>query len=260
MPIQPEMHVSGRPKRLFKYRSLSNETDLARVLEILDGHIWAAPRTSFNDPFDCAPRIVADLSRQGVMSMVARSAPNLNRRERRKLVAKMDWRHDREDDRRKAQAQMDETLDSYGIVSLTTRCDDLLMWGHYASQHTGVCIGFEVFAKGSPFSDCFDVTYSHERPEVVVPPRDPDRALLLQKVLLTKADCWSYEAEWRLLRFGGWGHLNYPKTAISSIIFGQRCLGEHEQAIRSHVAERRDLLLQRAVLDASTYEVNILAA
>ncbi|MBL7103181.1 MAG: DUF2971 domain-containing protein [Bacteroidales bacterium] len=32
--------------------------------------------------------------------------------------------------------------DHYGILSLSAKWDNILIWGHYAEKHKGFCIGF----------------------------------------------------------------------------------------------------------------------
>ncbi|EPJ44297.1 MAG: hypothetical protein OFPII_35920 [Osedax symbiont Rs1] len=49
-----------------------------------------------------------------------------------------------------------QDFDMYGILSMTERIDNLLMWSHYADSHTGFVIGFD------PSHDFFDGTKSNK--------------------------------------------------------------------------------------------------
>jgi hypothetical protein len=72
-----------------------------------------------------------------------------------------------------------------------------MMWGHYAASHQGICLGFDVKDSQAGLVD-----YVSERATLTlqdVRDGNPDKArILLQKLLLTKFQCWSYEEEYRV--------------------------------------------------------------
>lgn len=134
------------------------------------------------------------------------------------------------------------------------------MWGHYASDHSGVCIGFD--SNEIPFCDAKEVQYSHERPRISADYQDENLNELCRKVLFTKSREWHYENEWRCVKrpisneekefykklsidkpeyidsiaeilasAGGHGEYPFEKTAIRNIYFGSRINNKHKEII-----------------------------
>jgi hypothetical protein len=93
------------------------------------------------------------------------------------------------------------TLQAAGIYSLSARHLDLLMWPHYADNHRGVCVRFDMQALLDAEHVPFPVSYADQRPEcdTVLEPTTE----WLNKALLTKGRPWRYEEEWRLVRNRG---------------------------------------------------------
>jgi hypothetical protein len=102
-------------------------------------------------------------------------------------------------------------------LSLTTQNDNLLMWAHYAANHSGFVIEFD---GNHPFftatNRClYQVPYSQDRPEITLTECEklvleisgklkksaiPDKKHLNELIqLFRKSHHWSYEEEWRLL-------------------------------------------------------------
>lgn len=90
-----------------------------------------------------------------------------------------------------------------GILSLTKRWDNLLMWSHYGESHQGFVIGldetddffYENDGRGNPTTP-FNVMYSEQKIEV-----DTENQNHFQMLLCQKAKCWEYEEETRVFRF-----------------------------------------------------------
>lgn len=116
-----------------------------------------------------------------------------------------------------------------GILSLTDNLENLLMWSHYASDHTGFVIGFN--SRHDFFKNVDSVEYSSSRmnyDEI----RDSSRLKrsLLYRNVFRKSIDWSYEREWRI--FKTWIHksesidpeivglVNCPLEMIKAIYLG----------------------------------------
>lgn len=81
--------------------------------------------------------------------------------------------------------------------------DSLLMWSYYANKHNGVCVeydlsrlDFEIEINKQIYQSISRVHYSHHRADTLTGFPVEDTYLNL---LLTKADVWSHESEWRLI-------------------------------------------------------------
>ena len=92
-------------------------------------------------------------------------------------------------------------INKIGVLSLTEKSDNLLMWAHYATSHQGYCLGFNsdsnFFNRKRSENDEFyhirKVIYDKNRPY------KPITDLTAQDTFLTKSDDWKYEQEWRML-------------------------------------------------------------
>ncbi|NMZ34065.1 DUF2971 domain-containing protein [Pseudomonas proteolytica] len=172
----------------------------------------------------------------------------------------------------KAQAIFDKELsEKIGILSLTERSDNLLMWAHYADSHQGFIIEFDpesAFFKQrrsdvDEFGYLRSVTYSEFRP-----------SLTLEEIkdfspFLTKGKVWERECEWRMMlpihmcdKKLPCGHnlFSFPATAIKSIILGCRITDLTKNKIKSIIDKDPELShvkLMIASIDQEHYRVNI---
>jgi tetratricopeptide (TPR) repeat protein len=122
-----------------------------------------------------------------------------------------------------------------GILSLTEKWDNLLMWAHYADQHRGFVLEFdrsdEFFNRADNEDDLYGrlikVKYSDTRPSTSF------MAHIGLTTFLTKSTDWEYEQEWRrILGFerettiqgaNGDIHLfSFPPACLTGVILGCR--------------------------------------
>ena len=80
--------------------------------------------------------------------------------------------------------------------------DSVLMWSHYAANHTGVAVAFDT--KQKPFcqisDDCWlTVRYSNKKPDYIYSHKDREFRKKMFAVAGTKASSWSYEKEIRIV-------------------------------------------------------------
>jgi hypothetical protein len=84
-----------------------------------------------------------------------------------------------------------------GLLCFSRNWDNLLMWSHYGASHTGLCLGFEIpddDGQGNPYD--MDV---HYRPSLLeIRCREDVNFTLVNRLLRTKHESWSYEQEVRV--------------------------------------------------------------
>jgi len=122
------------------------------------------------------------------------------------------------------QRDIQADIDKIGMLCLSERTDDILMWSHYAAGHQGICLGFQVDENDGFFCHGLPVDYpdSDERPKW--DHRDT-KLEHITKILLTKAKHWRYEREWRIVKpppLGGAGPHKFPIANLTAVIFGCR--------------------------------------
>ncbi|MFJ4210490.1 DUF2971 domain-containing protein [Paenarthrobacter sp. NPDC089675] len=167
----------------------------------------------------------------------------------------------------------ERTLREVGIVSLSARVDEMLMWSHYAGSHHGYCLGFEV-SSGAPLADSVhtsQVEYSADVPEL-----DLDKLLIkkafypvgpfgrphfetslqletesLRKVLFRKSPEWAYEEEWRHVVERGNREIQYPGR-LREVVFGLRMAEATRQSLKNALPSTSGITFREVVVSSTS--------
>lgn len=144
----------------------------------------------------------------------------------------------------------------YGILSLTKRSDNLLMWSHYANNHKGYCIGLctnklKEFIEENYWqfgAKLGEVDYKEGYPTVDFMEADYRNIAFVRG--FTKHICWNYEEEVRIILSNKSNAvIHYPKELIKEIYFG--C--QMEQRFKYEVID----FLKKQDLDISLYQMEM---
>jgi hypothetical protein len=133
------------------------------------------------------------------------------------------------DGRRHFAALYDHWVSTLGFVSFSDNWRSPLMWGHYAKNHTGVCLGIEI-----PKGRVLSMNYQPERLEMLLKMSPLEAAIddeVIKQVVTTKFHEWAYEREWRYLAkldhpddTTGFHYVEFsPDFELREIIAGARC-------------------------------------
>jgi len=203
---------------------------------IVRSELWLSSPDNFNDPFDMAVKFVFD-------------APADEKRQRFREVLKEQGMKFHEIERhlpqlmRKANAEnlverLRETVKETGVCSFAGDPRNILMWSHYASNHEGLCLLFEIAKDPKTFLNALPVQYSLEYPVVNwVMDFDKDKDPL--PMVLRKYEGWKYEGERRIVRFKEANHcLKFAAAALRAIIMGCRVKDDTIENLRILLAER----------------------
>ena len=235
------------PKSLYKYRSFS-----IRTLRLLaQAEIYYSDPANFNDPLDCNPTIEIDLDRPDLVKLFLKMRAAQLRKTGKivaeaRATAKDDYERifynakeyghpDRDPRANKYLLGLiaDEIHDDlvadmkpYGVLSLSARWDNPLLWSHYADQHRGVCIEYDTGEIDHPGLRA--VTYGGARSIKTsdlfhwkIAKNKNVGQEIFDKCFLTKASDWHYEREWRdIYKYIGVVDTSYR---IKSVTFGLRC-------------------------------------
>lgn len=120
-------------------------------------------------------------------------------------------------------------VNTLGFVSFSDNWMSPLMWGHYAKNHTGVCLGIEV-----PNQRPIKVSYEPHRLQVLLEMSPLEAAVdedVIKQVVTTKFKDWEYEREWRYIdkltnrdEETGLYYVDFsPDFELREIIAGARC-------------------------------------
>ena len=154
---------------------------------------------------------------------------------------------------------------NYGIFSMTSENDNILMWTHYANSHKGICIRLNVdqflnFIK----NDCVKeklliiwdkVEYQNEYPLLNPFILNDDEVVL--KSLLIKSWYWKYESEYRFILFENPNRaIKIPIGIIDQIIMGCN-ISESDKGELVEIAKSRNIELLKADLKRNSFGLDI---
>ena len=220
---------------LYKYGKFDEYTEKL----FTNNEIYFSSPDEFNDPFDSRPRYICEGNKQQVenylFELYRKKYPGLSeekifadvKREiinkgKERIVLKEALETSRDRDRLRRML---------GICCFSEKRDNILMWAHYAKQHTGFCLEFDIdndFFR--PITRAIKVEYDSLLPEIdIMQLRNYPRNELAEK-LLTKANDWEYEKEWRIVDHkNGPGIQRFPDDALRGVILGCRISQENKE-------------------------------
>lgn len=238
------LDLSPLPQSLYKYRSLSGDAAGYTRDILVNNRLWFSTASTFNDPFDSFPYLSFEGPVQAYETYVARivdSALKAGFHADRATLIQDILRQPREILEAEMQKTQPDHLQYLAVSCLSAVPDQVLMWSHYASSHTGICLRFNTRLPQTDLPDlAYKVAYQADRPIVnrVIAPDDYEQ---LFEAMLVKADFWAYEEEYRLFRpdrMNGAGCENFASDRLDGVIFGARCSPEDRQMVMGWIEER----------------------
>lgn len=259
-----------KPKYFYKYRPLSSDKELEFLLSVLnnDSLYWSSP-LDFNDPFDCAPVPIISGSKEKkklrLRKIIRRNAPNASWSELSKLYRTAESRRPREIEEDIIAANK-SLMKMTSVCSLSELNDSILMWSHYASNHSGICLEFcslseqgwdRLADENIYFEKCLPVIYKKERPVIDLLSIESEE--LFKDSLLTKAEFWQYEREWRLIEYKEKpGLRKFPHKCLTGLIFGAKININHKKILTDAANKRASPPnLYQSEFDRRMFKLNI---
>jgi hypothetical protein len=229
------------PRLLYRYRSLLPSAREFVERTITHGELYFAKPSSFNDPFDCQPTFSFDATDLEILKYFTRVGmkPENSMTPDMAMANARHKLHNRATGPRSPVARetmqklhTDNVAERIGVLCMSEVRDDILMWGHYADNHRGICLGYET--SNTFFENAHPVTYSPERP-TINPFRDTSEQML-DAAVFTKAEHWRYEREWRQISFqAGAGLSVAPPEALAVVILGCKATAEAETLVKTWI-------------------------
>ena len=185
------------PASVYKYYSDSS----LNLNALKSNKMWYSAPCNFNDVFDCDVTVDKDQLFKSIQTYPGVQGVRIGSPmwKQMKSQAKSSARGMRE--------MFSQMRSQMGITCLSELDDSLLMWAHYANNHRGMCVEYELMEinrqlKFTPIP----VIYSEKRayldslnPDTV----ERDTTKVFIESLTSKSPEWSYEKEWRIIRDDG---------------------------------------------------------
>lgn len=245
---------------------------------LLNSTIYQADPYEFNDPFEIYPVLDYSTNIKDIrlyLTWLIMKKENLSKAiARRKAVM---WIGQYKLGSRKKVDEMVKNMlkefrKTIGVSCYTTKPDNLLMWAHYACNHTGACMQFYFPDNKTgivnpprnkpdmPPTFPLKVNYSSQRPIMTFLKKansieDDENTY---RSLTTKSVEWKYENEYRICTMGYVGEVNYDPSYLKSIILGSQMNKEEEDKIRKNVKKLYgNIAIYRANLHDTEYKLEI---
>lgn len=188
--------MEGKPEYLYQYRKINEHT----LSALINNKIWLAHPSTVNDPFDSVFYYkdikVSELQKVNLKGNQEK-VTNFNNKTKRYLAV---------------------NFNNFFISSFSEHSNCILMWSHYADSHKGFCVKYKV---RKYIKEHEDKTINLSLHKVTYPPvlnseYDPlsnfkqsskgvdeskQNTLAILGFLSSKAKCWIYESEYRLIYF-----------------------------------------------------------
>lgn len=219
---------------LYKYVGHEDPNELVNILRyfVEDGTIRASCPHDFNDPAEFKAQIEFTADKETIRERYFSMWPQQATEEHFEL-----WYS--------ANIESGEWFDVYsirrnflmdrGVICLTRRPDNYLMWSHYARSHSGFCIGFDddmSLEFGDDRIISGEVQYTRDIPTINF---FTDTAEIgVPALCLNKNDAWSYEEEFRVVTRNH-GIKTFNKSLIREITIGCKPSSEIEEYARQFI-------------------------
>lgn len=236
------------PTHVCKYREFDQYTESL----FRDHQLWFSVAKKFNDPFDCQIQDQGNYTKAEIINYLRQRvgmSPD--------AAAQMADRDDRDPQFFWSELEKVKStvLGSKGILSLSTKPMDILMWSHYTNSHEGFVLGFEILKDIQFFSVPLHVKYNQDYPAYKYL-TEPDK--IVTHGLLTKSKFWEYEGEIRVIK-NQQGLHTFAKACLVEIILGCRIEQANKDRIFQYLKnyDYGHTKVYQATPSASKYELEV---
>ena len=253
-------------------------------LEAFEGVVYPSSPLYFNDPYDCEFCIHPDalleiLDRQTYIKILEEQF-RLKPKEKKKIlntknigstIQQILRNHGVELQKSlvnvlqdKLNSSMSEVKDSVRVVCLSEVYDSILMWSHYAQNHTGFCIEYDFEENNMFYKRLYPVKYTTDRYAISKADMSHSNTRWIYKTICSKSDVWSYEKEWRIVtaNFEKMGLKNLEgkyvfdlKTNIKAFYLGAKIAENFKEEIIKF-GKNNNIHVYQMILSPNSYELN----
>ncbi len=214
------------PESVYKFRTIDKANDILQKQEF-----YFSSAANFNDPFDCMLDEEKQYSLSDFNRWIGSFQNGLTKKEKQNLTNIY---------KENGQAFNDlvkniktKAVNARGVLALSKTNENVLLWSHYAENHTGVAIKLNIAKDPEFFITPKNIVYTKQ----YIPLnylRDPEKSIL--DTLSTKSIDWDYEKEIRVYKSNIGVHKINP-MAITDVFFGVKTLEQDIAKIKNTCSE-----------------------
>lgn len=168
---------------------------------VMSNKMWYSAPCNFNDAFDCDVAINEQAIFNNILPIISGG-----RTIRKGSPTWIQYKGSLHKQIKILQKLFENQKISMGIACLSEVPDSILMWSHYADNHRGFCVAYNLLGLNQKLQfSAVPVLYTQDRVCLRSIPLDQDTlnketmSLFIQS-LTSKSPEWSYEKEWRIIR------------------------------------------------------------
>jgi hypothetical protein len=259
----PRFRYKYMPLASANIDSIQQQSRIKKLRDIiLEGRFWLSSPRHFNDPFDMTAHVVIDGTTKQLRARV---------RELIEERSTSQWKKRREEEGRfmaldrtellkRLRRSFEVNIDSTGVFAFAGTPRSGIMWSHYAEQHSGICLQFEICKDPASMVVAVPVQYDKEYPIINWTQGMHERIAI---ALRRKFEDWKYEDEWRIIWPNGAGtYLPFKPAALVGVILGYKADDGAVRNLESILEERKkrglsDVTLYRAAMHERRYAMRI---
>ena len=254
-----EFYYFNAPKYLYKYYS-ENPLNLDAIKK---HEMWYSAPCNFNDAFDCD----ISINEKALFECFLKEASQ-ERRIRQGSSGWMNLKGVVHKQIHNLQEEFEETKRTTGISCLSESDSSLLMWAHYANNHKGMCVEYELLKISNQLKFTpVPVIYTNDRvtlSSLESENLDRDTMKIFVESITTKSSEWNYEKEWRIIRDEAACGTRWNKAAKgallemirpTSITLGCRAEGDFEKSVRGY-CEKEKVTLYKMEKNKDKYQLD----
>lgn len=196
--------------KIYKYRDFNCYTNNI----ITNSSLYFSHSNDFNDPYDC------HLSFKEEYDDEDRKQYIINRQAKDQIEPNtIEYLESLKNDEFNAVLieGYNKQIDELGILSLSTNAESILMWSHYAHNHTGLVFEFDKSLDMDFFKELSKVRYEDKYSLFSCINIDD-----VVESMLFKSKSWEYEEEGRIIDLDFQGEKAFKKKSLIGIIFGAK--------------------------------------
>ena len=182
--------------------------------------------------------------------------------------------------RREISKWFEKTRNETGILSLSKKKKNILMWSHYSDSHKGYVVGFDTthnfFQKKEKrqIAGLQKIEYSKIRPKIpsyeqIMSQRKEDAQQVVNSIFYTKSPHWEYEKEWRLIKSLDTRHkervidgipiylFDFPLECIKEVVIGAMATDSLRSEIVRLVKSKYQAKIFKAQISQTKFEVTL---
>lgn len=219
--------------------------DVKSAIMILENNTLAFKSPLFlNDPYDCTLDLITFNSPpSGYRArLIDKHNPNLTNEEKSNLLKQYEQVSDEYLANFVKNGMYENDLSKRGLSCFSKINNQILMWSHYAANHTGICVGFDLKKLylslrevSHPERLVINVQYVKNF-EPIEYYKQPKKSII--NWLRTKSISWEYEQEIRFVLYdlnfdkSGLDIKNIASSCLTSVFMGNKISEENEILLR----------------------------